>query len=276
MDSLPSRISQQKLKTLRALFSALPSSLPEDPVPSYQLALDPEDIEDIGYPGALNKLLHAVWGYRANGIQINSRGPKLNATVDILEYTLSHTDDLVVHTWVDTLCDAARAAGALIQSSPNSIVFPTAKSTLQPSVLKPIKSLKGFTQAKLSFKVLDDKAKEEYGNRLRETMARRNEEAEATKEEQAISDERERHRKVAAAREARRIKQQRYRAKKRASKVVARDEDSDQESSGALLTQQGQDISGQDSGSDSDIESSSGSPGELVGSQSEVRIASVS
>ena len=98
---------QEKLQELRSLVVLLPDTLPIDPSPSFQSVLDNGDVGDIGYPGALNKLFHHVWG-----IPIEVRGSKLDATLELLEHTLSHTDDPIVHLWVDSFCNAARAAGA--------------------------------------------------------------------------------------------------------------------------------------------------------------------
>ena len=111
MTSLPSPAAHQKLWTLRALFDSLPDTLPTETSPAHQFILDPDDIDDIGYPGALNKLFHCVWGYRASGISIDSRGSKLDTALSILQSTLTHTDDLTVHLWIESLCDKAKGEG---------------------------------------------------------------------------------------------------------------------------------------------------------------------
>ena len=212
MVPFPSPTAQQKLKTLSALFNSLPDTLPTDSEPStHQFTLDPEDIDDISYPGALNKLFHHVWGYRASGISITSRGSKLDATLAVLQYTLSQTDDLTVHLWVDSLCEAAKAAGA-----PPTFQPPNLKSPIQSTPKKspkPAKPQKDFSQSKLPFQVLNDEDKIEHEERVRVEMGRRNEEAELMRDECALTPEWEKRQKEDAAREARRIKQACYRAR---------------------------------------------------------------
>jgi len=61
---------QKKLRMLQDLSKRLPYHLPHATFDSHVLYLDDEDIEDIGYSGALNRRLEIIWGYKKDGLKI--------------------------------------------------------------------------------------------------------------------------------------------------------------------------------------------------------------
>lgn len=95
-----------KLLRLSQLFYTLPDTIPLSL--SSAPELDPDDIEDLGYAGALNNTFHRVWGYKSEGLRITERGSVLEGTLLILQNAMFHPSELaVVETWVDALIEAA-------------------------------------------------------------------------------------------------------------------------------------------------------------------------
>lgn len=104
--------ASEKLQKLTALFGSLPSHLPTK-TDCHISSLDPEEIEDLGYSGALNQCFHRVWGYKANGLSITERGAKLTNTILILQHVLKHErSTTLIENWIDALIVAAEQAGA--------------------------------------------------------------------------------------------------------------------------------------------------------------------
>ncbi|KZT20911.1 hypothetical protein NEOLEDRAFT_1074592 [Neolentinus lepideus HHB14362 ss-1] len=65
-------------------------------------SLDSEDIEDMGYSGALNQCFHHVWSYKAQGIHIHERGTKLDYTLLVFKIAISCADDYgIIDNWLD-------------------------------------------------------------------------------------------------------------------------------------------------------------------------------
>jgi hypothetical protein len=71
------------LEQLANLFDNLPFELPLESEPC-SICLGPEDIEDIGHSGALNRILEITWGYKSHGLVILQRGSKLQRTLELL------------------------------------------------------------------------------------------------------------------------------------------------------------------------------------------------
>ncbi len=95
------------------LFYTLPDTLPFNTAGHFSCETD--DIEDLGYAGALNNAFHSAWGYKAQGLVILERGGKLDSTLAIVNHALNHPgcDFGVVENWVDALISAALSATSL-------------------------------------------------------------------------------------------------------------------------------------------------------------------
>ncbi|KAH9855111.1 hypothetical protein C2E23DRAFT_724896 [Lenzites betulinus] len=102
---------QHKLNSFRKLVDALPESLPLHYSGHKLFGPDPDDFEDMGYAGALNRCFEINWGMRIHGIRITERGDKLATTLAILQQSLeemSTTDDLgLVELWLDVFIETA-------------------------------------------------------------------------------------------------------------------------------------------------------------------------
>ncbi|HEV7736034.1 MAG TPA: hypothetical protein VGO47_01505 [Chlamydiales bacterium] len=105
-------------EALCKLFEALPQSLPESP-PASRLppCADPEFAAEEGVWPAYNKAMHAAFGDKDKGLQINERGPGLMQTLKLSEWCLDelertkNTNEIgLVGLWIDALQVAAKAA----------------------------------------------------------------------------------------------------------------------------------------------------------------------
>lgn len=102
---------QTKLRNLRDALKALPLSLPQPKNSSYSFLLDAEDLDDIGYEGALNRALENSLGLRANGLKLRERGPGIISLVPVFEEAFSKCPgSAILEKWVDDLVDVARSA----------------------------------------------------------------------------------------------------------------------------------------------------------------------
>ena len=106
-----------KLRTLKQLIVQLPSDLPLLSSGRALFSLDPDDFEDIGLAGALNRCFEIHWGHRAHGITITERGDKLKTTTSILHDVLtsiSPSEDIgIVELWMDALLMAVGSVSSV-------------------------------------------------------------------------------------------------------------------------------------------------------------------
>ncbi|KAG8895199.1 hypothetical protein FRC01_012511 [Tulasnella sp. 417] len=124
-----------KLRTLHWLFTCLPPTLPEPQASSYIISLDPEDVEDMGPVGALNRALENTVGMRARGLVIRERGTGVQQLVDVLREGLEKCKsgrDAILEKWVDDLekvaMETCRNANTL-KDMPVDYRYPVAKIT---------------------------------------------------------------------------------------------------------------------------------------------------
>lgn len=104
--------ASSKLAKLKELILSLPSSLVLNTSGSACFSLDLDDIENMGWAGALNRCFEINWGHRINGIEILERGSKLSCTVTITEAVIPVAEDIgLVVLWLDTLLGAVTKAG---------------------------------------------------------------------------------------------------------------------------------------------------------------------
>ncbi|KAF7799758.1 hypothetical protein EIP86_011000 [Pleurotus ostreatoroseus] len=142
--------ASNKLSTLQLLVNAQYTPV----APSTSLALDPEDIEDIGYSGALNRLLEIQWGSKRDGLNVIGRLSELVCTVNLIESVIPVAEDLgLVCLWIDAFLLAV--AGTAIspesdrrsmdaEAEPSSTLADSSASTsLAVSSGDPHKSLEG-------------------------------------------------------------------------------------------------------------------------------------
>lgn len=95
-----------RLRNLHWLCACLPPTLPEPQVSSYVISLDPEDVEDMGQVGALNRALENTIGMRAHGLVIRERGIGVQHLVDVLREGLEKCKDgrdAILEKWVEDL-----------------------------------------------------------------------------------------------------------------------------------------------------------------------------
>ncbi|KAF8451152.1 hypothetical protein L210DRAFT_3640229 [Boletus edulis BED1] len=123
---------------LQLYLSHLPDSLhlPEPIQATYPFDLfeiSPEDLEDYGETGAVNRELEIAFGSRHNGpIVFVERGPVLVQVVDILRtYLQKDPNSAVLQKWVDDLTTSAKLC-----FSHDNIPLPTASGPGQPMELR--------------------------------------------------------------------------------------------------------------------------------------------
>ncbi|KAI9059117.1 hypothetical protein FKP32DRAFT_1580140 [Trametes sanguinea] len=108
---------QDKVTTLEHLFDLFPDSLPLRSCGRTCFGLDPDDFDDLGYAGALNRCFEINWGMRAHGICFTERGDKLASTIGIFRQALNELtprDDIgLVELWLDVFIDTA---GSVVSS----------------------------------------------------------------------------------------------------------------------------------------------------------------
>ncbi|KAG8915683.1 hypothetical protein FRC00_001317 [Tulasnella sp. 408] len=104
-------------------------------VSSYIISLDPEDVEDMGQVGALNRALENTVGMRAHGLVIRERGTGVQHLVDVLREGLEKCKDgrdAILEKWVEDLekvvMETCRTAHTL-KSIPVDYRYPAVKST---------------------------------------------------------------------------------------------------------------------------------------------------
>ncbi|KAG8216573.1 hypothetical protein J3R82DRAFT_6754 [Butyriboletus roseoflavus] len=106
-----------KLHKLKVYLDKLPDSIPfvnelETDYGFAYFGIDPQDEEDIGVEGAINRQLEIRLGHRHNGpIQLKERGPGLTGVVPVLDKYLSQLPgSIILKKWVDDLIDSAELA----------------------------------------------------------------------------------------------------------------------------------------------------------------------
>ncbi|KAI0054381.1 hypothetical protein BV25DRAFT_1806052 [Artomyces pyxidatus] len=103
------------LSDLRIYLTNLPDTLLLPPIPSNYnfgaFAVRPEDVNDMGLEGAVNRQLEVKFGTRSNGlITFTERGPDLVAVVDVLEkYLVECPEPIILEKWLEDLMAAAKA-----------------------------------------------------------------------------------------------------------------------------------------------------------------------